>query len=92
MLIYVLLKGFFVLFNWALLLFNLLATTILPQTMPSAWLSGFSTIAPLWNQAQSFFPINEFLLIAQLMVGVEVVLYLFNRVLWLLKKIPFIGG
>ena len=92
MLIYVLLKGFFVIFNWALLAFNLIATTFLPQTMPSNWLSGFGVIAPLWNEAQSFFPIDQFLLIAQLMLALELVLFLFDRMLWVVSKIPFIGG
>jgi len=92
MIIFLLAETVFVIINLLVFAAGTVIGTFLPATLPSSFTTSLSTIAPLWSQANNFFPVSDVLFVIQLMIATKVALYTLKLILWVISKLPFIGG
>jgi len=92
MIIYLLATTVFVIIDWLFASVGFIIAQFLPATLPSTFLTSLDTIAPLWAQANNFFPVTDVLFVIQLMIATKIALYTLKFVLWVFSKLPFIGG
>lgn len=64
---------------------------ILPVQVSPNILVSFAKFAPIWNELQNVFPMDVLFQVCLLVFATQFVVSSIKLILWLYKKIPFLG-
>jgi len=80
------------------LLFSTLSVILIPikalsdVSLPAGFTSAITALGGYTSAMNSILPVDTLITIIALILGIETVIVAYKLIMWVIKKIPFIGG